>query len=155
MSEPTREQLIQQANLRADYILAMARGESEKLRYQKRTWGGKTWNDLGPCIKPAWCPEYEYRRTPEPTKPIEGWVVVHAVGGLGTNLYGCHAIAHKCNPSADRIIHLREVDPDTVTVPRAVVEKVIERAQGLSHTTPISVREALDKLAEALKGGDH
>jgi hypothetical protein len=151
MSEPTREQLIQQANLRADYNEAKARGERWEM--EKRPWGCEEWTTMLLGTSPAWCPEYEYRRTPEPTKLIEGWVVVHAVGGHGTNLYGCHAIAHKCNPSADRIVHLREVDPDTVTVPRAVVQKLLGFYCNDPGCAEHELRRHLDKLAEAVKGG--
>ena len=89
------------------------------------------------------------RRTPDPPKPIEGWVVVNAVGGLNCVLYACESTARGSNPSADRIVHLREVDPDTVTVPRAVVEELLECYKTNPYASLHGVRRYFAQLAEA------
>jgi hypothetical protein len=158
MSEPTREQLIQQANLRADYNEAWERGKHWE-DWQCRPWNSPNdWRETK-CVPFSNAIGYEYRRTPEPPKPIEGWVIMLTENDPGDTLYHSEAEANGvslCHSSLHdkRVVHLREVDPDTVTVPKAVVEEII---RWWKHDVKLGTHgpaaEAIGTLIDAVKGG--
>lgn len=110
---PTREQLIQQANLRADWEEAKERGEPFELEYKR--WDEKD-SSFDRVETPSWYPHYEYRRSDEPEPPLDVWLVGSKKLVLNSLLKkcGCSILTTPGEAKEHReigiqIIHLREV----------------------------------------------
>ena len=92
---------------------------------------------------------------PRAPKPIERWVVVNVSDGARVNRWCdtqrdadayCEGLT---DPSKYRVVPMRKIDPDTVAVPRAVVQEILNWRTSLSR----AYVPALDALADAVKGG--
>lgn len=169
MSEPTREQLIQQANLRADYNEEWERGKHWE-DWQCRPWNSPNdWRETK-CVPFSNAIGYEYRRTPNPPKPI----VVSVDGVLGRDallpndrltakVLAMFHDARLINPAntytGQRATLTLAIYPegcevlDTVAVPRAVVEELLECYKTNPYASLHGVRRYFVKLDEAVKGG--
>lgn len=158
MSEPTREQRIQQANLQFDYDEATKRGECWE-NWQCRPWSSpNVWHDIY-CTPFGNVIDCEYRRKPEPPKPI----VVSLTGELydghlrvgdvdAVLLCGClrhTAVNHR---GADATLTLT-IHPEGCEVPDTVVDELNKCLDTPGLCVPRGLYELLCKLAEAVKGG--
>ena len=169
MSEPTREQRIQQANLQFDYDEATKRGECWE-NWQCRPWSSpNVWHDIY-CTPFGNVIDCEYRRKPEPSKPIVASVegMINYAGKLVYFATGVYEIADLYD---ERLADVAEVNKgqrasltltiypegcevsDTVTVPRAVVDRLLGCYCDSPYSSHPDLRAHLDKLAEAVKGG--
>lgn len=139
MTEPTREQLIQKANLQADYNEAKARGERWEM--QKRPWGCEEWTTMLLGTRPAWRPDYEYRRKSEPPEPPTP-IVVSMEGVVDT--------------SSPSLVVARQGRLDLGWIePFASTLGANRKAYAtLTLTIYPDGREVPDTLAEAVKGGE-
>lgn len=104
---PTLDQLKQQCDLMREWLAAKEKGQPFEVETRLR--GDHDWR---PCGKPMWnFQDSEYRRKPEPPKPVAGWVNVYATG-VGYVFYTSKSAADlDLAPNRIDCVYVRQTEP--------------------------------------------